>query len=319
MNTVVITGAGGYVGGLLARSYAPEGGAGAVRCLVRTEQAAAPLRAAGSDVVVGDLRDTSLADRLITAGALVIHAAARLGATPTAEMMAVNVDATARLVRAALGARARRFVFVSSIEAYGDFNGRTLDETQPFVPNANAYAESKALGERAVRSLHEDAGSSAFTILRPGMIYGPHSPYWTHRYLSMARRGRIPVLGHGGRIFPVYEDDLITAVHLAASRDEAAGQTFNLVHDEGLTWWDWARAHHRLAGHGRPRRQSPALLRVRSRLRQASGRPGRARQLEVQLRTGVIPHQKASDLLGWSPSSFAEVMRARSHQIAALS
>ena len=319
MNTVIITGAGGYVGGLLARSFGSQADPGAVRCLVRTDQQACPLRAAGFQVLVGDLNDPSVADRLITPGALVIHAAARLGNTPRPQMLAVNVAGTERLVRAAVAARARRFIFVSSIEAYGDFAGRTLAENEPFIPNGNAYAESKALGEQTVSRRHRASGSTAFAILRPGMVYGPHSPYWTHRYLSMARRGSIPVLGHGGRIFPVYEDDLIAAVHQLSECADAAGQTFNIVNDEGLSWWDWARAHHFLAGQGRPRHQSAAALRIRSRVRQASGLPSQARKLEVELRTGSIPNLKARALLGWSPSSFDAVMRARSMQIAALS
>ncbi len=221
-----------------------------------------------------------------------------------AEVLAVNVEATDRLAQAAAEADVSRFIFLSSIEAYGDFADRILTEDQPYLPVPHPYAESKMLGEKVIAERFQATGSDAYTHLRPGMVYGPHSHYWTHRYLHMARTGRIPVLGKGGRIYPVYESDLVAAVLAAAERPLAAGEAFNLVNDENLTWWDWARAHHTLTGHGRPRRRAVLPLKIADQINRATGRP-RNPAFRSELRQASIPHDKASLLLHWNPRPFA--------------
>ncbi|MCU1644045.1 MAG: hypothetical protein JWN03_4320 [Nocardia sp.] len=302
MGLIVITGAAGYLGGLLATTLSRPRGPAQVRCVVRSQQQAERWVSAGCEVVVGDLVDPAVCERAVDGAEIVIHAAARLGREPRNELFQVNADATEHLARAA-ASRAARMVFVSSIEAYGQFAGRILTEDQPHTPNRHAYSESKYAAEQAVSRAYRNRGDG-YTIVRPGMIYGPHSVYWTQRYLAKARAGSIGVLGDGGRIFPVYESDVVDAIATAAVSVRSRGQTYNLVHDEGLSWWDWAYAHHRLANSGAPHRESALSLRLRSPWRTLLGRPDYRRRLEVELRHAQIPHDKARDHLGWQPRRF---------------
>ncbi|MFI9411928.1 NAD-dependent epimerase/dehydratase family protein [Nocardia gamkensis] len=303
--SVVITGAGGYLGGLLAEAYAREVGAAAVRCIVRQPHQAERLAAAGFDVLCGDLLDASFCARAVADASLVVHAAAKLGTGPRAEFLEMNARVARDLSQAAMRANVHRLVLVSTIEAYGLFDGRTLTEDQGHIRNGHAYSESKFAGEQAVIGTFRAAGLDNFCILRPGMIYGPNSPYWTQRYLRKAREGSIRVLGDGGRVFPVFESDMVSAVLAAGTNDRASGQVFNIVHDEELTWWDWAAAHHWLAQHGAPRRKSLIATGTQSALRKALGRSSFRRKLEVELRRAVIPHDKAFRELGWSPRGFS--------------
>ncbi|MGY1945589.1 NAD-dependent epimerase/dehydratase family protein [Nocardia asiatica] len=308
MGLVVVTGAGGYLGGIVAQTFAREYGAAAIRCIVRQRRQAEHLAAAGFDVLCGDLLDASLCRQAVAGASLVVHSAARLGSGPRAEFFEMNARVTRDLSRAALQEEVGRFVLISTIEAYGLFDGRTLTEDQEHIRNGHAYSESKFAGEQEVIQTFRPAGLENFCILRPGMVYGPNSPYWTQRYVRKAREGSIHVLGHGGRIFPVFESDVASAVVAAGTCDRAAGQAFNIVHDEGLTWWDWATAHHRLARRGVPRRRSVIATRARSALRDIRGRPNLRRKLEVELRHAVIPHDKAQRVLGWSPRPFSAGM-----------
>ncbi|WP_225732655.1 NAD(P)-dependent oxidoreductase [Nocardia sp. JCM 34519] len=309
MGLTVITGAGGYLGGLLAHAVAQRDGARTVRCVVRRREDADRFARAGFDVACGDLVDRAFCARAVAGAQVVIHAAARLGSGPRAEFFQVNAEATRWLGQAALIEEAR-FVYVSSIEAYGDFAGRTLTEDQPHLGTGHAYSESKYAGEQAITRLYGDRGRGDYIIVRPGMIYGPNSPYWTHRYLRLASLGSIGVLADrrrfpdGGRVFPVFESDVLDALATAATGSAVASGVYNLVHDEGLTWWDWAWAHHLLAGTGRPHRVPVRRTRLRSALRPRDGRAVLRRRLEVELRHAVIPHEKARAELGWYPRRF---------------
>jgi nucleoside-diphosphate-sugar epimerase len=325
MDTVLVTGGSGFIGGRIARGFARQRGPESVRCLVRTHEQGRPLLDQGYQVVIGDLTDPALPQKLVAECGIVVHAAAFMNPGSRGEIFGVNVEATDRLAHAAATAEVKRFVFISSIEAYGDFGNRILTEDQPYRPVNHLYAQSKVLGEQAISRRFQQAGRDSYVHLRPGMVYGPHSRYWTHRYLDQALTGRIRVIGNRGKTYPVHEDDIVHAVTTAAERAQASGQIFNLVHDENLTWWDWAQAHHTLTGANRPQRQNLLKLRVADQINRAIGRPHN-QALRSELRTAEIPHDKARRLLGWSPRHFRDgiltckplVLHARQQDLSAV-
>jgi 2'-hydroxyisoflavone reductase len=105
-----------------------------------------------------------------------------------------------RVVRASaelLAGAIERYVFVSSISAYGKFGERGLDEDARTAPDAPAdtedvmahYAELKAACERVV----EDVLPDRTLVIRPGLIVGPHDP--TERFTYWVRR-----LAAGGQV-----------------------------------------------------------------------------------------------------------------------
>ncbi len=107
------------------------------------------------------------------------------------------VRASAEFLRPHVG----RYVFVSSISVYANFDKEGMDEEFPVGQLADAaiedvqafYGPLKALSEGAVQSVY---GSDSF-IVRPGLIVGPHDPtdrftYWVRRF---ARGGNVLVPG----------------------------------------------------------------------------------------------------------------------------
>jgi len=89
-----------------------------------------------------------------------------------------------------LGDNVGHYVFVSTISVYAQFPpGRVFDETAPVTTATEGYGGCKARAEEVIQA----ALPGRVTVLRPGLIVGPHDPtgrftYWP---LRLARGGRV--------------------------------------------------------------------------------------------------------------------------------
>lgn len=92
---------------------------------------------------------------------------------PMEELRRVNVDMAAAVARAAAHHGVRRLVFMSSLHVHGKASTALVGPQSPLHPD-NAYGQSKAEAEAAVRSIADQAGME-LVVLRPPMIYGPGS------------------------------------------------------------------------------------------------------------------------------------------------
>jgi 2'-hydroxyisoflavone reductase len=116
----------------------------------------------------------------------------------------------------ALAESADRYVFVSSISAYGTFAEPGLDESAPTAPDPPPdtedvlahYAGLKAACERRVEAVLP----GHVLVIRPGLIVGPHDP--TERFTYWVRR-----LASGGRVLAPRAPD--QPVQLIDARDLA--------------------------------------------------------------------------------------------------
>lgn len=139
-----------------------------------------------------------------------------------------HVEAAAR----AAGPQLTRYVFVSSIAAYG--GGLDRDEDDPLAPDdvPNPYARHKAAAERALFRMHAENGFPAVT-LRPPFVYGPRQPFYREAFFwDRMRDGRPVLLPDGGTTLMqwVGVDDVAEACVRALDEPGAVGQAFNLAH-----------------------------------------------------------------------------------------
>ena len=155
MNTpVAVTGGTGFIGreviAQLVRSGWP------VRALSR--RSSPDLEQAGVVVIRGSLEDEAALQQLVAGVGAVVHCAGAVQAPNARAYRLVNEIGSARLVAAATAAATPpRFLFISSLAARR--------------PDVSTYAESKRLGEDAVR---RGAGQRIdLCILRPPAVYGP--------------------------------------------------------------------------------------------------------------------------------------------------
>lgn len=173
------------------------------------------------------------------------------------------VVAAARALADGLG----RYVFTSSISAYG--GGTDHDEEDPLAPPdaPDPYSRNKANTERALFRLYAEEGVPVST-LRPAFIFGPHNAFDREAFFWDRILADRPIIipGDGERPMQwVLVDDVARAAILAATQDAGNGRAFNLAHPP-VTQVEFVEALGRAAG------RSPRLVHVpRERIEAAGG------------------------------------------------
>jgi nucleoside-diphosphate-sugar epimerase len=145
------------------------------------------------------------------------------------------VAATRNLCAVAQSASLRRIVHISSMAVYGQATG-LVDEAHSLEGAAGWYALARVACEKLVTDLSANGGDGV--ILRPGNIYGPEGDHWTRRIGRMLQQGRIGDLGPAGDGLSnlIYIDDFVGAVIAALEQPDIAGEVFNVVDAEQITW-----------------------------------------------------------------------------------
>lgn len=147
---------------------------------------------------------------------------------------AAHVEST---VRAAAGNHLHRYIFMSSVAAYGD--GLNHHEGDALAPDdaAELYTRNKAMSERALFRLHQRIGLPVVTM-RPPYIYGPSNPFYREAYFwDRLRSGRPIILpGDGRRLMQfVYVKDLVKACLKSMDEPSAVGHAFNVANPRPLS------------------------------------------------------------------------------------
>lgn len=243
--TVFVTGSTGFLGGALVRRLASEGAH--VKALARRPNRDAGIRHyANVEIVAGNITNREQIEAVMLGSHIVYHTAVSYGNLE--EQRRVNVEGTRNVVVAAANTGARRVVHVSSIAAYGYSYRGEVSESMPLNPSQEAYSLTKAEAEKVVRSTAHATGI-AFSIARPGGIYGPHAGLWTRQLFRLATRSPRIFVGHGEGYVPfIYVDDLIDLLVLMGEHPHAEGSAFNAVYDPPHTWREILDAYAELAG-----------------------------------------------------------------------
>jgi nucleoside-diphosphate-sugar epimerase len=230
-----VTGGTGFMGTLLADRLSHCGDP--VRCIVRSERRGEMLAKRSSvEVRIGNLADPQSLSDAFTGCDIVFHTAAFATHWGTRQQYhEINVDGTCNVLHAMAATGVKRLVHFSSFAVYGRQEGLRSEET-PMMKSGDFYSDSKVDAEIALRDLAQRFGIQV-TVLRPGVIYGPGDPKWIPTVSRNILNGRMRVIGTGRHIAPlVYGEDVVDFAILCASDPRAAGETFNVVSEEEVTW-----------------------------------------------------------------------------------
>jgi nucleoside-diphosphate-sugar epimerase len=224
------------------------GGRLRVFALSSTPGRAPLLRAAGAQVLHGDLDRPATLGRLGAMADWVLHLA------PPPPQGGHDLRTRALIAALRRGGRVQRLVYASTSGVYGDCGGARFDETRPVRP-ATARAQRRVDAERALRAWGRDAAVRVSVLRIPGIYAGDRVGGHPRERLL---RG-LPVLAAGDDVFTnhVHADDLARACVAALFR-AAPGRVVHASDDTELAMGDYFDLAADLCGLPRPHRVARA-------------------------------------------------------------
>jgi nucleoside-diphosphate-sugar epimerase len=243
---ILVTGANGFLGGrvveFLSVRYQAE-----VRALVRDPRRSVRLCRLPVEMVVGDVRDERSMQRAIEGCSIVVHCASAVDASsPRASSTFVGTKIVARAAREH---NVSRLVHVSSAAVYGSPGNIDVNEECPLKERwkGDVYGAAKIAGEEVI--MDGCSQGLAATIIQPTIIYGPYSTEWSIAPLSTLRQANC-VVPTTGRCNPVYVDDVVQGIILAATSRDAIGKRYIVSGREIVGWSDFYGYYARMGTKG---------------------------------------------------------------------
>jgi nucleoside-diphosphate-sugar epimerase len=261
----------------------------------------------------GDVRDPEALQAAFRDVDVVVHLAFMItGNASRQTTREINVEGTLNVFRAAAAAGARRFVYSSSVAAYGfhSDNPEQLTEDWPTRPAARLfYAQEKAELEHLLESEAAASGGLDLYLLRPPIVLGPNAvgakdvlpgvlAPLGRRIFSRPRRLPVPVpmLVPEHPLQFVHEEDVGRALQLCVVAAGPPG-AYNIAGEGVLTAADVAREFGALPVR-LPAAPAQAVARALSRL---PFLPPVAEWVEAGSRAVIMDTTKAREQLGWEP------------------
>ncbi len=231
-NKTLITGATGFIGTRFCEKLTLHWKM-PYRVIVRNYTNAARVARLDAEMVPGELANIDAISKALDGCDTLVHMAH--GEDHKAP------DETANVVRAALKAKVKRFVYISSMSVHGSEPGKNCEreETASLIyRDSSTYAVSKADEERVVQKAIDREGLPAI-ILRPTVVFGPHSGFVVDA-VKMAQTGTMSLLDDGKWFCnAVYVDDVCSAIRAAMTCENGVGKAFFVNADKAATWADF--------------------------------------------------------------------------------
>jgi nucleoside-diphosphate-sugar epimerase len=260
----------------------------------------------------GDVRDRATLEAAFGDVDVVVHLAFMVtGNAPRLTIREINVEGTVNTFRAAARANAKRFVYASSVAAYGFHRDNPVGMTEdwPTRPAKRLfYAQEKAELEHMLTdeaSAHPDL---RLYVLRPPVVLGPHAvgakavlpePLNTVATRLAAAvlplRFPLPALVPDMTVQFIHEDDVGQALLLCVVGAGPPG-AYNIAGDGPMSGVDIARELG-LAAIPIP----GAVVRTAARAITSLPLPPQAEWLEALTQPSIIDATKAKRELGWQP------------------
>ena len=224
---VAVLGAGGFVGARLLE-MAVRTGRDDIVPIVRALRSVGRAAHLGTTYRLGDVSRRDSLERALAGCAAVVN----LTKGDPSEI----VPATKTIYDAAVAAGARLLVHLSSATVYGDVERPDIpDDAPPLLGHWMRYAREKGLAENFLRERMADRRLE-IVVLRPGLIWGPRSP-WVLAPAGELLRGTSYVVGDGTGICNLmYVDNLVRSIDAVVAHPAVSSGFYHVGDDETTTW-----------------------------------------------------------------------------------
>jgi nucleoside-diphosphate-sugar epimerase len=270
----------------------------------------------------GDVRDPDALAEAFAGADVVVHLAFLIVGGARETTRAINVEGTLNAFRAAAAVGARRFVYASSIAAYGFHRDNPVGMTEDW-PTRPAdrlfYAREKAELEELLAAEAQRHPGTALYLLRPPIVLGPQAigakaqlpaPLAWLGHTVLGGRGRLPVplplLVPDLPVQLIHQDDVGQALLQCVVAAGPPG-AYNIAADDVLSALDIARE----AGVVPLRVPAGPTYVVARMLARLPLLPSVAEWVEAASHPAVMDTTRARTELGWTPRHTArEALRA---------
>ena len=236
IQTVLVTGGTGFVGGAVAQRLRSENCA--VRALVRRNSDVAALAAADCELRYGDITDAASVREAMEGADVVVHCAALASDWgPREAFERVNVEGSRNIFDAALQHGVKRVVHISTTDVYGTYDdGRVIDESFPRQVTGFPYSDTKAEAEKIAFAYAQERVLPV-VVIRPTFIYGPGDRTFLPELVDAMRKHEMAFFGSADNTIPLcYINNLVDAVLLALTHEEAVGEGYIVSDGAVMTW-----------------------------------------------------------------------------------
>jgi dTDP-glucose 4,6-dehydratase len=248
--SVLVTGAGGFIGSHLAERLVNEGAK--VRALVHYNSAGThgwlDNSSVGKEinVIAGDICDRDRVREAMQGVSIVFHLAALI-AIPYSyhapgSYVRTNIEGTLNVLQAARELGVERLIHTSTSEVYGTARYVPMDEDHP-LQGQSPYSASKIGADKIAESFHLSFGVPLVTV-RPFNTFGPRQSTRAviPTIITQCLTGDTVNLGnvHPTRDFG-YVSNTVDGFLLAALSAEAIGKTINLGFNREIAIGDLAK------------------------------------------------------------------------------
>lgn len=179
------------------------------------------------EIIRGDITKKETLKNAVQGVDVIFHIAGLIHPKKIRQLYEINTYGALNLITEASYAGVKRFIHISSNSVGGVNLKRHIlmkeeDEPRPYMN----YGLSKYYAECIVKSFQEEEKMEA-VILRPCWFYGPNQPRRQTKFFKMIQQGSPIVFGNGLNLRSMsYVDNTAQAMILAATKKEAAGQTY---------------------------------------------------------------------------------------------
>jgi nucleoside-diphosphate-sugar epimerase len=223
--TILVTGAGGFIGQHLSRELAAKGNT-VIGVDLNYPKGHSGRILHNFKAISSDFRNMDLMRELLNDVEVVFHlASAHLQINlPESEYWDINVHSLRPFLELADQSRVKRFVHVSTTGVYGNLDNWPADEETACEPQ-NIYGKTKMAAETEAQKYYEET-KFPIVILRPSWVYGPGCPRTLKIYKTL-QSGHFVMIGKGNNLrHPIYIQDMLSALILAMEAESAVGETF---------------------------------------------------------------------------------------------